>query len=400
MILYLFKISIVLLSFSISTSQAEIFNSSTHNWNSSSKIEHPEQIKKIGNIYNDDSKWLDSVAKWRGGNKGNSVNISNYIPIDQPLTKFKKNLSEEGGSVHSDNWLIFAGKPFNLNFLPRHNTGNMKCRVDVDFGDDSKILKTTYREQKHFGFHGRASITHVYQNPGVYTITFDDDWLPFACNKYNFTLQVQVLDQASYLNKQKKDLRLTEELVKNQKIEIDKKQENITTINIKIDKKQQNISPINIWFKIFFILALASTLLLFTNRSSSTKSTGNFHRETSNSKKSDKSAARGFDSSAKEQEQEKEKEQERIRREEEKKRKVQILAAAALALRLQPPIITAPSGFRVVDMKLASKFFVEWTIYYVEESNPNRRRYFKASIGSSGINTGGVVFKFKWASPI
>ncbi|SFV85019.1 Cell division protein FtsK [hydrothermal vent metagenome] len=96
--------------------------------------------------------------------------------------------------------------------------------------------------------------------------------------------------------------------------------------------------------------------------------------------------------------------QERLEKEKaEKKKRDQILAAAAaaaLALRLKKPEVFAPQGYRITDMKLTNKFFIEWTIYYIDESKPNEKKYFKASIGSKGINTGGTLFKFKWASPI
>jgi hypothetical protein len=94
--------------------------------------------------------------------------------------------------------------------------------------------------------------------------------------------------------------------------------------------------------------------------------------------------------------------QERLEKEKaEKKKRGQILAAAALALRLQKPEVFAPQGYRITDMKLTNKFFIEWRIYYIDESKPNDKKSFKASIGSKGMHVGGTgQFKIKWASPI
>ncbi|MBL7005192.1 MAG: hypothetical protein ISR69_14330 [Gammaproteobacteria bacterium] len=93
--------------------------------------------------------------------------------------------------------------------------------------------------------------------------------------------------------------------------------------------------------------------------------------------------------------------EEKEKREKEKKKKEQLLAAAALASRLAKPEIFAPKGYRVTDTKLTNKFSIEWTIYYIDESKPNTKRSFKVSVGSKGMNVGGVgQFKFKWASPI
>ena len=396
------KILIALFLFTIYTSSANEFKTSTHNWNNNlnnevrqqtnakqvnsiSKIENTSKSNDVG-IY---SYQLKNAPKLKGELKTNSINaddgtsnvdysISN---TDHLIAKFKADLRAIGGSISSydleyrynlDTGLVYAGKPFWLSLTPRHRTGHMKCNVDVDFGDGTKILNTSYRERKRFGV--LDNNPHIYKKPGIYTITLDDGWSLGSCNRYDLTLQVPVIDIEKYI------------LLK-QKVQDYKESYNDVT------NPKKHESTFGHFLLTFATITLATVILIFfwtkAGSYSNSKSKSNIKRKSKSEVSYDKASEESMAIAI------------RIKKEGEKKKRGQILAAAALALRLKAPTIFAPPGYKVIDMKLTNKFLIEWTIYYVDESKSSIKKSFRVSIGSQRINVGGVgQFKCKWASPI
>lgn len=376
----IFKIFISFLTLITFTTYAEDFKLKTHNWNNTSNTEllhqnnnnrQVEKTPKLKNTYKPNNEvtynyHFKNVPKWRGGLKDNSVikydyapNMNNPIPArDISIRKFKKNLRAINGSITSYNLkdnlnigLIYAGKPFYLSLAPRHKTGAMKCKVDVDFGDGSKILNTNYKER--FVFDVNRNSPHIYKSPGIYTITLDDELLLRSCNKYNLSLQVPVLN-----------------------------------INKYIEKTYNSIpTPDNNKFKNFevYILITIIVLILFYwfNILFSTERDKLGYRDILDRRATNIDCDNEVSNEA-----------EYIKSE-------KILAASVMALRLQKPTIYAPQGYKVTDVKLTNKLLVEWSVCYVENSKPNVKKYFKASIGTKGMNVGGAgQFKLEWPSPL
>jgi len=397
------KILIALFLFTIYTSSADEFNPSTHNWNNNLNNEVRQQtdakqinsISKIENTYKSNdvgmySYQLKNVPKLQDGLKTNSINVDDRTSnvdysisnTDHLIAKFKADLRAIGGSIRSydleyrynlDTGLVYAGKPFWLSLTPRHRTGHMKCKVDVDFGDGTKIRNTNYRERKTFSVLNKNP--HIYKKPGIYTITLDDGWLLGSCNRYDLTLQVPVIDIEKYI------------LLKQKVQDYKESYKDVTN-----PKKHE--SSFGHFLLKFAPITLATVILIFfwtkagnysnSNSKSNSKSKSKSKSEVNYDKASEESMAIAI----------------RIKKEDEKKKRGQILATAALALRLKAPTIFAPPGYKVIDMKLTNKFLIEWTIYYVDESKSSIKKSFRVSIGSQRVNVGGVgQFKFKWVVP-
>lgn len=420
------KILTALFIFTIYTSSAGEFKPSTHNWNINPNNEDHQQadtiqvdrISKIKNTYksNDVSTYnyqLEDIPKLKeevvarslkikyGGNTSNmDYSISNIdysiSNIDYLITKFKTDLRDIGGSISShglgynlDAGLIYAGEPFYLSLTPRHRTGNMKCSVNVDFGDGTKILNTSYREAIVFGVN--SNNPHVYKNPGIYTITLDDEWSLGSCNRYDLTLQALVIDKEKYISlKQRKVATLS---TKSSKVIKHRQQDEYYS------RPWVIILIISIFILIFNKTRKKNKLLSEMNNSTKTKENPNETEENIVNDYFDMQEDL-IDTETKPEEEERRNSIKRKTEEEERKKKAQLLAAAALALRLTKPEIFPPKGCRVTDTKLTSKFLIEWTIYYIDESNPIARQWFRVSIGTKYMNTRGGQFKFKWASPI
>lgn len=344
----------ILLCFVAYTSQAEGYRSSSFNWNSSN-----DRVESVAN----NSVYINAdMSKSSLDLKGSDVQIvpSRYkkdasgkvSDVAQSIFNFKSDLRLIRGRVSTfdadsslDSGLVYAGKKFYLGLSPRHQSGNTLCNIDVDFGDKSKVVGYRYREAKPFSIG-----PYTYSAPGVYTLTIKDHWSLFSCRKYNLTIQIPVFSEHQIL-------------VEKQKRELEQKQ--------RIEALEKNkVSKDTGADKVDFLSFAFLALLLFYLFMQIPKSDSNTADDPTHEKDDDSKA------------------------------RAKVVAAAALAARLKKPEITPPPGYRVIDMKLTNKLLVEWTVYYVEESNPNTKKYLKAKRGLSGVSVGGVGnFRFKWSVP-
>ena len=71
--------------------------------------------------------------------------------------------------------------------------------------------------------------------------------------------------------------------------------------------------------------------------------------------------------------------------------------AAAKALRVsQRPTIVAPSGYTVTGMKHQGLIGTSWRVSYIKDNQPNLRKNFSISKGTTGRTEGSVRWKFYW----